>query len=81
MIKAKGNDEHGNPMYFFGLSEENLRRLRLGQPIRFDLGEMGLKGVAVIFYGPTEEAMVAQFVEAGLLDEDLITHPIRDVQE
>jgi hypothetical protein len=80
MIKAKGRDTRGNPVFFFGLSEENLRRLRLGQPIRIDLNEMGLDGTAFILYGRSEEAILAQFAEEGLLAEDLITHPIQDAQ-
>jgi hypothetical protein len=73
VIKAKGEDEHGNPVLLFGLSAENLRRLRQGQPIKINLAEMGLTGYAVIFYGKTEQAMVAHLVQAGMLAEDLIT--------
>lgn len=83
MIKAKGEDEHGNPVLLFGLSGENLRRLRQGQPIKINLAEMGLAGLAgyaVIFYGNTEDAMVAHLREAGMLSEDLISHPTTDVQ-
>jgi hypothetical protein len=80
MIKAKGEDEHGHPVLLFGLSGENLRRLRQGQPIKINLAEMGLAGYAVIFYGNTEAAMVAHLREAGMLSEDLISHPTTDVQ-
>ncbi|MFH0341411.1 MAG: hypothetical protein ACHBNF_04625 [Chromatiales bacterium] len=48
---------------------------------KIDLAEMGLKGMAVIFYGKTEAAMVAALREAGMLSEDLITHPMHDDQE
>jgi hypothetical protein len=75
MIKAKGEDEHGNPVLLFGLSGENLRWLRQGQPIRVDLATMGLTGYAVIFYGKTEDAMVELLRKHGMLSEDLITHP------
>lgn len=83
MIKAKGEDEHGNPVLFLGLSHENLRRLRQGQPIKINLAEMGvagLTGYAIIFYGKTEEAMVALFAQQGQLSDDLIIHPTSDVQ-
>lgn len=60
---------------------ENLRQLRQAQLIKIDLAEMGLKGMAVIFYGTTEAAMVAALREAGMLSEDLITHPMHDDQE
>ena len=48
---------------------------------KIDLAEMRLKGMAVIFYGKPEAAMVVALREAGRLSEDLITHPMHDPQE
>lgn len=78
MIKGKGEDERGDPVLLFGLSSENLRRLRQGQPIRIDLAKLGMKGEALIFYGSTEEAMLVRLRDAGMLADDLITHPLGD---
>lgn len=64
MIKFKA-DGDGGPLYGFGLSEENLRRLRDGKPILINLAELGMEGRAVIFYGRTETDMVRDLKAAG----------------
>lgn len=46
------------------VSEEGLRRLREGQPITIDLGEMGLKGGVLIFDGTIEGSVLVQSIEA-----------------
>lgn len=53
MIKAK----KGN-MIILGLSDENIERLKSGQPIKFNLKELGLSDMEVlIFNGKTEQVM------------------------
>ncbi len=56
MIKFKTTGPDGSPGFGFGLSEENIRRLKAGQPIRINLEDLGMKGTVVILYGETEEA-------------------------
>ena len=49
-----------------GLSDENVRRLKLGQPIKFDGAEVLLPGVTfVIIHGETEAAMERSLIDAG----------------
>ncbi len=60
----------------FGLSEENLVRLRAGQPICIKLSEMGCKVVhdnnthdaeILIHYGKTETDIAREFAAVGLI--------------
>ncbi len=69
MIKAlKGN------MIMLGLSDENIKRLRQDQPIKFNLRDLGLTDMDVlIFHGKTEEAMTEMMKEAGLI------HPTKTI--
>lgn len=56
MVKFRAGETIG-----FGLSEENMRLLKEGKPIKVDLTELGLPGKEVrdvfIFYGKTERDM------------------------
>lgn len=69
MIKTKGRTDDGNPLFVFGLSGDELRRLRQGWSQRIDLAEVGLEGAAVFFYDSTEP-------QRKLGSEDPATHPI-----
>lgn len=61
MMKLKS----GNTI-IFGLSDENLRRLQLGQPIAFDGAEVMIPGMRfVIMHGATEMAMEQALIDAG----------------
>lgn len=53
------------PMYVFGLSHENLSRLKAGRPITFSMRERGadVDGRVIIVAGRTEEAIAAEFAE------------------
>lgn len=65
MIKFKGAVS-GRTLIGFGLSLENIRRLRQGHPILFDADELGLKDTKItIFYGRTEEKMYSDLKKAG----------------
>ena len=57
MIKAKGIDKDGFPIYIFGLSELNVQRLKEGKPVGIDLRELGDRGKVLILYGETEESI------------------------
>jgi hypothetical protein len=67
MLKLRGDDEDGRPVLIFGLSYENLRRLKAGQPIAFRLNELGLAGSVIIAAGPTEEHIAREFVSEAQL--------------
>ena len=65
MIKAKLN----NGDLLFGLSKGNLDRLQKGEPIMFNLKDMGLEDRKVlIMYGETEQDIMAE-----LINEDHVT--------
>lgn len=69
MVKAKMN----NGDLVFGLSEENLKRLKEKQPILINLKEMGLESRNVIItYGETEEAIYKDMLEYIDLDKTKI---------
>lgn len=53
VIKFRAGDLLG-----FGISEENVKRLKAGQPIKINLAEMGLSGQMLIFYKPTDAELV-----------------------
>lgn len=60
MIKAKCNN--GN--LIFGLSKENIDRLQKGQPIVFNLKDMGLEDrLVMIVYGETEDKIYESLVD------------------
>jgi len=67
MIRAVGRAPDNEPLILLGLSAENVRRLQDGQPIHVRLSEMGLDVQVAIFYGETEEQMVRDMKEAGML--------------
>lgn len=56
MLKAKLR-RAGRTIYVFGLSHENLKRLRDGNPIAFDLATLGGTGQVLIMAGATEHAI------------------------
>ncbi|MCI0350740.1 MAG: hypothetical protein L0Z53_15050 [Acidobacteriales bacterium] len=58
MIKFKSMRPDGTPLLGFGLSAENVERLKAGSPIFVDLAEMGEKGAVAIFYGETEGDLI-----------------------
>lgn len=76
MLKIRGQLTDGRPMIVLGLSHGNLDLLRLGKSIAFDLREIGLEGMVLIFAGATEEAMLAEL--AGTATEAGV--PIKDGQ-
>jgi hypothetical protein len=78
MIKAGGVTKDGRPLLLLGLSEENVRRLQLGQPIDLDTAELRTEAhqdypsmLVVIFAGKTEESMAAEIKEHIEVTEQL----------
>lgn len=63
MFRATADGKDG-PMAILGLSAENVKRLKAGQPIyvRRDgqAGDIGLNKSLVIFYGDSEQQMLNQ---------------------
>lgn len=51
-FKVSGN---AKPLLGLGISAENVKRLKAGQPIKFDASEMGIDAEIMIFYGETED--------------------------
>jgi hypothetical protein len=73
MVKGvKGN------LIFLGLSEENIRRLKLGDPIKFNMKQLGLPVDydILIFYGETEDKM-AQMISDGVGPRTTLMKSIR----
>jgi len=57
MLKARKGET-----LIFGLSEMNITRMKLGQPIKFNLKELGLEDRTVfLFYGKDEAEMKKMF--------------------
>jgi hypothetical protein len=62
MIKAMAMTAKG-PLIVFGLSHENLKRLKDGQRIRIDMTSLGGTGHIVIFSGNSEASMTAELAD------------------
>lgn len=65
-----------------GLSDENLTRLRQGQPIRVDMAEMGLVGKPLskilIFHGCTDAQL--QDIVQPMMSSETIVRDFRETQ-
>lgn len=71
MIKFSGGTPD-DPLIGFGLSFESLDRLRAGEPIKVELGELGLAGTLLIFAGITEQELLHQLQE--FISDDTKVH-------
>lgn len=60
MLKAKLS----NGDLVLGLSDENIKRLKAGRPIRFDARPMGYDGCIAIVWGETELKIMHELTEA-----------------
>ena len=62
MIKLVVTKKEGGKILLFGLSKENIERLKQEQPIHFFLSEMGNYGKdeVMIIYGETEQSITAE---------------------
>lgn len=70
MFKAAGETGVGEPFLLIGLTEENVKRLKDGQPIPISAIEMAVLGlppmVISIIYGETEEAIKERITGVGI---------------
>ena len=71
MIKLVAGTDEGGYLVGLGLTDENLRRLRLGQPITVKLGEMlpQCDGVEIVIFAGRDELEMTQQL-AGLIGPD-----------
>lgn len=58
MIKANARDDKG-PLAIFGLSGEDMTRLMAGEPIVFDLAELGFSPLLITILGGRTEHDIA----------------------
>lgn len=66
MLKLRVMTDNG-PILVLGLSATNIERLQDGMPIKVNLAEMGLQGQVFIFTGATEDSMLKELQDAGLV--------------
>lgn len=64
MIKGKGTDKDGRPVYVFGLSHKNLEMLKAGNPIPIKLEQLGGVGEVLIYAGVDEATMERELRES-----------------
>lgn len=69
MVKFMGELDGGKrKLIGLGLSEENVKHLRNGEPILVKGDEIGFSSVDIaVFYGETEEKMCEDLKKAGLI--------------
>lgn len=72
MLKGVGTMASGERVIVLGISEENVRRLRLRQPIRVDLEDLGLpgQGIIVLMWGDTERSILIELETVGIKIHD-----------
>ncbi len=67
MIRAVATKKDGTKLLVLGLDDENVRRLKAGQPIRVQGDQLGLPGIEVVLmHGPTAQDIVEKFRAAGI---------------
>lgn len=59
MVKFSFKRKSGKIVMGFGINQDNVRRLKKGDPIFVDLSQFGIDGEILIFYGETEQDLVA----------------------
>lgn len=66
MIKSRGV-KNGRPYIWLGLEEENIKRLKQGKPIFFDMGEIGIENFdMLISYGKNQQAIMQDMGIVGV---------------
>lgn len=59
----------------FGITAENVKKLKEGKPIRINLKDMGLEERLIfIVYGETEEAITLEFLNADVITTETKFH-------
>lgn len=70
MIRYRAEPPGREPIVFLGLSDENVTRLRAGQPIRIAADDgIGLGVEVVIYHGATEVELTRELEDNGILPE------------
>lgn len=74
MLKCVGTTGSG-PMLLLGLTQENTERLHRGEPIRFNLADIGgperLPSISVVIIaGKTNREILAELKKQGLVDAE-----------
>jgi hypothetical protein len=73
MIKSLMNGKNGAKIVMLGISEENVKRMKAGDPMYLHLDELGIEGIDVlIHYGTTEEAIITDLQDKGLIPDDKV---------
>lgn len=54
MIRASARTKDGKLLLIFGISEENVKRLKEDKPMHFQADDLGLKAEVIIFYAESE---------------------------
>lgn len=72
MLILKATTDKG-PLIVVGLSARNIELLKNGRQIDKDLAQFGIEGRLVIFAGDSEESMMADLQEGGLLPASAAT--------
>jgi hypothetical protein len=68
MIRYRAERPGREPTVFIGLSDENVTRLRAGQPIRIKADDrIGLGVELVIYHGATEVQLTRELEDNGIL--------------
>jgi hypothetical protein len=83
VIRAVATKKDGSKLLLLGLEDENIRRLKEGQPISVQGEPLGLPGIEVVLlHGPTAQDIVAKFEAAGIqmppgpIPAPTPTHPV-----
>lgn len=60
MIRASAKGRDGKPLLILGLTDQNIERLKAGQPVHVAAGsvEDGVQVSVVILHGPTEHHLM-----------------------
>lgn len=74
MLKFTTKTPSGRTLVAFGLSNENVERLKTGDPVLVQGEALGLKGTDVmIFFGTTEKQMRADLLKNGIkIEQEII---------
>lgn len=74
MIKFAVKGDRGRRVVGLGLSRENVKRLKAGDPIHIHLNDLGFPNMeCLIFYGETEEKMFETYKDLIGPDTQVVT--------
>lgn len=61
MIKATGSRKNGKPFVLLGITDDNVRELTKGNPLKLNLRDVELDDIEIaVIYGKSEKDLVAQ---------------------